>query len=72
MELEKEGVKIFSDSYNELITGIEKKRKQLQSRLGSLREEVKLRVELLGSNHVVERIHEHDASIWTDDPNAAI
>ena len=71
MELEQEGVKIFSDSYNELITGIEKKRKQLQSRLGSLREEVKLRVELLGSNHVVERIHEHDASIWTDDPNAA-
>ncbi len=70
-ELENEGVKIFSDSYNELIEGIETKRKQFQSNLGSLREEVKLRVELLGSNHVVERIHEHDASIWTDDPNAA-
>ncbi len=70
-ELEKEGVKIFSDSYNELIAGIETKRKQLQSRLGSIREEVKLRVELLGSNHVIERIHEHDSSIWTDDANAA-
>ena len=34
MELEQEGVKIFSDSYNELITGIEKKRKQLQYTIG--------------------------------------
>ena len=69
-ELEDEGVKIFSDAYVDLLAAIDKKRLTFLNDLGNLQQEVKLRVDVLGSNQVVDRIWKHDTKLWTDDPNA--
>ncbi len=69
-ELEDEGVKIFSDAYVDLLAAIDKKRLTFLNGLGNLQQEVKLRVDVLGSNQVVDRIWKHDTKLWTDDPNA--
>ncbi len=67
-ELEKEGVTIFADSYNQLL-GFHQKRKgrKYRANLGKLSPEVKLRVDVLTSARAVERLFDKDGTLWTED-----
>jgi transaldolase/glucose-6-phosphate isomerase len=66
-DLEKEGVTIFADAYNQLQGSIDEKREEIQNRLGKLSQEVKLRVDVLSSARAVHRLYDRDATLWTED-----
>jgi transaldolase/glucose-6-phosphate isomerase len=67
-ELENEGVKAFSDSFEVLLSTLRKRREDGQHELGSLAEPVSQRVREFQFQKVPERLHAGDASLWTDEP----
>lgn len=67
-ELEEEGVKKFSDAFNELIQTIDKRREAAVSPLGPLAASVSARVAQLDAHTVSARLWAHDATLWTIDP----
>ena len=67
-ELEQEGVKAFSDAFTALLKSLDERRAVKQAELGPLQASVAGRVEELERANVVERLHAHDASLWTSDP----
>lgn len=69
-DLETEGLVIFSDAYNQLLQAISAKKNIMIGHLGSLSEEVKLRVDLLDSSKIVDRLYAKDGSVWTEDTKA--
>lgn len=69
-ELEKEGVSIFADAYNQLLDSIGKKKQVIQNRLGKLSQEVKLRLDVLSTSKAVDRLFAKDGTLWTEDPKA--
>ena len=68
--MEKEGVTIFSNSYNQLLDSIKEKRAVIQAQLGKLSQEVKLRLDVLTSSKAVDRLFAMDGSLWTEDSKA--
>jgi len=67
-ELEDEGVKAFADSFAQLITTIDERRKVATSALGPLSDSVAKRISQLQSNSVPARLWAHDPTLWTKDP----
>jgi len=67
-ELENEGVKKFSDSYNDLLDIIDTLRQEHLSDLGELAVPVESEVKTFRSGRVISRMHHFDPTIWTDDP----
>jgi len=67
-ELELEGVKAFSDSIEDLLGTIEKRRSVAVRGLGPLGSAVARRIEALESESAPARLWAHDPTLWTDDP----
>jgi transaldolase/glucose-6-phosphate isomerase len=67
-ELEEEGVKAFSESYDSLDATVKQRRETALAELGSLAESVSKRVKQLESENYINRFYAKDASLWTDDP----
>lgn len=67
-ELEAEGVQSFADSFTELLHTIEERAKVAQAELGPLAKAIPVRVQKLADANTVQRIFNHDPSLWTDNP----
>ena len=67
-ELEQEGVKAFSDAFTALLKSLDERRAAKQAELGPLQASVTARIEELERANISERLHTHDASLWTSDP----
>jgi transaldolase / glucose-6-phosphate isomerase len=67
-ELEEEGVRSFADSFTDLLETIEKRRAVYQAELGPLQQVVKDQVTKLEEENFSQRLYEHDATLWVDDP----
>jgi len=65
-QLEEEGVRSFADAFTALLKSIEERRSAMQAELGSL-QGVAERVAALGEQKLVERIHAHEVSVWSQD-----
>ena len=65
-ELEEEGVKAFSDSYETLMETIEKRTLQARSDLGSLHQAVEEQVTNLEETNFIKRFNKRDAALWTN------
>ena len=65
-ELEIEGVKAFKDAFVALLSSIETRRLNAVKELGSLTK-VPERVQRLKDNSSIQRMFNHDPSLWTDD-----
>ncbi len=66
-ELEVEGVKAFSDSYDALLATLEKRRAEAQAELGPLQTSLPAQIVHRGYDQVVKRLFGIDASLWTKD-----
>ncbi len=67
-ELEQEGVKAFSESYDSLDNTIKLRREAASSQLGSLAKSVSSRLSHLQSENFLPRFYSKDATLWTNDP----
>jgi transaldolase/glucose-6-phosphate isomerase len=67
-ELELEGVKAFSDSIEDLLSTIEKRRSVAVRGLGPIASAVAKRIAALESESAPSRLWAHDPTLWTDDP----
>lgn len=67
-ELEDEGVKAFSESYETLMETIETRRLQARSELGDLHDAVEDQVNKLEETGFVKKFAQHNASLWSQDP----
>ncbi|MGH8273345.1 MAG: bifunctional transaldolase/phosoglucose isomerase [Gammaproteobacteria bacterium] len=75
-DLQEEGKKKFDDSYNKLLAQIEKKLAELREssgedreRLGKIEAGVSRQITEIADNHIVERIWQHDHTVWSDKPD---
>jgi transaldolase / glucose-6-phosphate isomerase len=66
-ELEVEGVKAFSDAFSGLISTIEERRLIAVEGLHGLTEKVSQSVKKLSNEKFVDRLFQHDPSLWTSD-----
>jgi transaldolase/glucose-6-phosphate isomerase len=69
-ELEDEGVKQFADSYEDLIKALQAKRDQHREGLQALAPAVTLRLSRMEKDRSVQRLFDHDASLWSQDAQA--
>ena len=67
-ELEDEGVKAFSDAFEQLLKTIDERRKNAASSLGPLADSVSKRIAQLEADSVPARLWKHDPTLWTQDP----
>ena len=67
-ELEDEEVKAFADSFAQLLTTIDERRKNAASALGPLADSVSKRISQLQADSVPARLWAHDPTLWTKDP----
>lgn len=67
-ELEIEGVKAFADAFLALLTTLDQRRQEALRELGALKQPVAERVLQLKQVHAVQRIHQHDPTLWTNNP----
>jgi len=67
-ELEEEGVKAFSESYDSLDAAVKQRRENALADIGPLAEMVSKRVKQLESEDYIPRFYARDATLWTDDP----
>jgi transaldolase/glucose-6-phosphate isomerase len=67
-QLEKEGVETFDKSVTDLLSTIDRRRKDAVSALGPLREAVAVRMSRFDAESVPSRLWSHDPTLWTDDP----
>lgn len=74
-QLQKEGVDKFAKSFETLMSGIEKKREELKkdkqrfsASLGDFGETIDAALKELKENNIVQRIWEHDYTVWNPDP----
>ncbi len=67
-ELEDEGVRAFADSFAQLLTTIDERRKNAASALGPLAASVSKRISQLQADSVPARLWAHDPILWTKDP----
>jgi transaldolase/glucose-6-phosphate isomerase len=67
-ELEEEGVKAFSESYDSLDAAVKQRRINALADIGPLAEMVSKRVKQLESEDYIPRFYAKDATLWTDDP----
>jgi transaldolase/glucose-6-phosphate isomerase len=70
--LEDEGLKSFEEAYQVCLDSIEKRKAGFQKQLGSLYAETQARLALLKDDRFIERMHEQDPTLWSDDPNGQI
>lgn len=68
LELEQEGVTAFADAFTDLLNTIEARSKLAQAELGPLAKHIPPRVKALAEADTVQRIYNHDPSVWTQDP----
>ncbi|MDX9863590.1 MAG: bifunctional transaldolase/phosoglucose isomerase [Anaerolineaceae bacterium] len=68
-KLEEEGVKSFADAFTDLLNTIADRAKLAQAELGPLAKHIPARVSALAEANTVQRIFDHDPSLWTDDPD---
>lgn len=68
-ELEVEGVKSFADSFKTLLDTIEERRKSALASISPLADPVSERLSQLEMDSFPKRLWEHDASLWTNDPD---
>lgn len=66
-ELEEEGVRAFFDAYQALLKTVEERREAAVRQLGPLASHVPGRVRQLEKEKVLDRLWDHDPSLWTDD-----
>jgi transaldolase/glucose-6-phosphate isomerase len=67
-ELEEEGVKAFSESYDSLDAAVKQRRINALADIGPLADMVSKRVKQLESEDYIPRFYAKDATLWTDDP----
>jgi len=67
-ELEDEGVRAFTEAYEAVLKTIEERRQAALSQLGPLATAVSQRIAQFTTQSVAERLHAHDATLWTSDP----
>ena len=67
-ELEDEGVRAFTESFEAVLKTIDERRQAALSQLGSLATAVSQRLAQFTTQTMAERLHTHDASLWTSDP----
>jgi len=67
-ELEFEGVKAFEDAYLALLGSIDERKQEIRKANLPLANAVKLHLDKLSAERVVERIWNHDPSVWSADP----
>jgi transaldolase / glucose-6-phosphate isomerase len=70
-ELEDEGVKAFSDAFDQLLKTIDERRKTAASSLGSIADSVSRRIAQLEADSVASRLWKHDAFLWAPANDAA-
>jgi transaldolase/glucose-6-phosphate isomerase len=66
-ELEEEGVKAFSESYDSLDTTVKQRRENALVDIDSLSDVVSKRVKQLEAEDYIARFYAKDATLWTDD-----
>ncbi len=66
-ELEVEGVKAFSDSYDALLATLEKRRAEAQAELGPFQNSLPAQIVKMDYDQVVKRLFDIDGSLWTAD-----
>ena len=66
-ELEDEGVKAFSEAFEQLLKTIDERRNAAASSLGPLADAVAKRIAQLETNSVPARLWKHDPTLWTQD-----
>ncbi len=69
-ELEEEGVNSFADAFGSLLNSIETRRTKAVKELGPLGKNVLEIIENLENQDVINRLHNHDASLWVEDVKA--
>ena len=67
-ELEDEGVKAFSEAFQQLIGTIDERRKSAASSLGPIADSVSKRIAQIEADSVPARLWKHDPTLWTQDP----
>ncbi len=67
-ELEEEGVKAFSASYDSLLDSVKQRRHDALVELGSLAHSVSTRVDQLQAENFSKRFYAKDATLWTNEP----
>ncbi|PWB53865.1 MAG: transaldolase [Anaerolineales bacterium] len=67
-ELEEEGVKAFSDSYESLFATVKTRCEVAVNQLGELAEPVAVRISKFEAEQFLKRFYALDGSLWTDDP----
>ncbi|NJD58552.1 MAG: bifunctional transaldolase/phosoglucose isomerase, partial [Anaerolineae bacterium] len=67
-ELEEEGVKAFSDSYESLFATVKSRCEVAVNQLGELAEPVAVRISKFEAEQFLKRFYALDGSLWTDDP----
>ncbi len=68
-ELETEGVQAFDKSVTDLISTIDRRRKDAVRALGPLRDPVAMRMSRFEAESVPARLWSHDPTLWTEDPS---
>ncbi len=68
-DLEDAGVKSFADAFTDLLNVVDERRAAAVAQLGPLQASVKETLAQLEADSVATRIQEHDATLWTDDPD---
>ncbi len=67
-ELEDEGVKAFTDAFEDLLKSVEERRLEQAGGLCAYADVVRNRLNMIEQNEFVHRVFDHDAEIWTRDP----
>ncbi|MCJ7532534.1 MAG: bifunctional transaldolase/phosoglucose isomerase [Anaerolineales bacterium] len=67
-ELEDEGVRAFTEAFEAVLKTIDERRQAALSQLGPLATAVSQRVAQFTAQSVAERLHAHDATLWSSDP----
>ncbi len=65
-ELEDEGVRKFSESFDQLLGAIENRKQEFLKALGKLSAQVKTKVEELDKKDLVGKVYRHDPTLWAD------
>ena len=68
-QLEEEGVRKFSESYQELLKEIERRSEAVRAELGTSLKDIPERIQTLENDRFPERIFQHDPTLWTQDPD---